>query len=117
MASSTPVISSSVAPVASAWVALHSRQTSGDPIAASGPYPHQGRGLGIKGPVLGRAEAQPGLIAGAFFVDNRQPAQNLVISHCRAHPVRAFRRAPTASRRGALYCLYRGDAKAAPASP
>src|SRR5690349_19488710 len=37
MASSTPVISSSVAPAASAWLLLHSRQTSGAPIAASTP--------------------------------------------------------------------------------
>src|SRR5262249_14873844 len=37
IASSTPVISSSVAPCASAQVVLHSRQTPGDPIATSAP--------------------------------------------------------------------------------
>ena len=73
MASSTPVISSSVAPVASARVALHSRHTSGDPIAASAPTRTSAAVLAFKGPARRRAEPQPGLIAGGSFV-RRSPA-------------------------------------------
>jgi hypothetical protein len=58
-ASSTPVISSSVAPAASAWVVPHSRQTAGDPIATSTPTRTSAAVLAFKRPDSGRARASP----------------------------------------------------------
>src|SRR6516225_1962966 len=48
------------------------------------PHPRQRRGLGIQ-PEPGQAKPQPGLVLDEAFVDDRQPAQDLLESHRLVH--------------------------------
>jgi hypothetical protein len=81
MASSTPAISSSLAPAARARPVLHSRHTAGDPMATDTATRSSAAVLGSRADGPGWVKPEPGLAFGEAFVDHRQPAQNLLESH------------------------------------
>jgi hypothetical protein len=112
-----PAISATAAAIWRSWVVSHTlnrliaspARPGGSPFQADPRCPdrhqrahlYQRRGLGIQQLRPGQVKPEPGLVLGEAFIDDRQPAQNLLEADRPVHTVTSLPETSTASQASA----------------